>query len=368
MIASKSSASHALVAVFMSFAPTIAYAQPGPWWYQPSETFGVSLLARDGDVGVAYQLAGPDGGHPLLVAHGQPPRRFTEATSLWSYSAAAMRDDADQLLLTRTVSGSPNLVTSTYLYSDTEGFTQLSPIAGAREIEGRAMSGDGNAVVGWCDYQPGNRTSGQAFRWTPEGGTQGLGWLRDEDFLSDAYDVSRDGRTVVGTSWSFDTGAAFIWTEETGVMTQLPGYDALALCVSGDGRVVGGNVGWNGAIWRDGVLQEVPMQGAVPVFTALSDSGSVAVGETGTALEALYWSEATGCMYLEDFLRQSGVNLPQNISRMRVLDLSADGQTFCGQIAFPGSSEWIGFVARVPTPSSLGIALAAGIIAVRRRR
>ena len=47
---------------------------------------------------------------------------------------------------------------------------------------------------------------------------QGLGYLSKQGFTSEAFDVSGNGLTVVGTTSSFNDGIkAFIWTQENGM-------------------------------------------------------------------------------------------------------------------------------------------------------
>jgi hypothetical protein len=59
----------------------------------------------------------------------------------------------------------------------------------------------------------------EAFRWTAEAGMVGMGDLPGDVFWSEAFDVSADGSTAVG--WSFSgpptTREAFVWTEAAGM-------------------------------------------------------------------------------------------------------------------------------------------------------
>ncbi len=78
-----------------------------------------------------------------------------------------------------------------------------------------AISADGSAVVG--SSQSGNGR--EAFRWTAAGGMEGLGDIdsaRVHYFFSEAYDVSGDGRVVVGMGYAKNY-EAFVWTAASGI-------------------------------------------------------------------------------------------------------------------------------------------------------
>src|SRR5204862_5837485 len=60
-----------------------------------------------------------------------------------------------------------------------------------------AISADGSVIVG--DSQTPNGSQLEAFRWTAQTGTVGLGDLPGGGFFSVANGVSADGNTVVGT-------------------------------------------------------------------------------------------------------------------------------------------------------------------------
>ena len=85
-----------------------------------------------------------------------------------------------------------------------------------RVVVGSAAVGDGSEFR-------------EAFRWTPETGLQLLGRLRDSDTESVAFDLTEDGKTIIGRSsveQVFDLpedlrnvdSVAFIWTESRGMM------------------------------------------------------------------------------------------------------------------------------------------------------
>jgi probable HAF family extracellular repeat protein len=118
--------------------------------------------------------------------------------------------------------------------------------------EAYAVSGDGSTVVGSSSSRAANSgLFGEAFLWTEAAGMKGLGHLHPEAAFmgSVAYDVSQDGSVVVGVSSVLKIGGvvsteAFRWIEGTG-MTSLGDLDgggmfSTAYGVSGDGSIVVG--------------------------------------------------------------------------------------------------------------------------------
>ena len=94
------------------------------------------------------------------------------------------------------------------------------------------VSADGSVVVG-----SGNSASGsEAFRWTQAGGMVGLGDLPGGGFISQAYGVSADGSVVVGIGNSTSGGEAFIWDEANGMKS----LESILIAQS-----VGGIEGWS---------------------------------------------------------------------------------------------------------------------------
>lgn len=95
-------------------------------------------------------------------------------------------------------------------WSANTGITILGPdTAGGRGITGRAISNDGNVVVGQGYAGPEN--GDLPFRWTMGEGMQFLGERTYED-QGYATALSTDGNTVVGVS----RAGAFIWTKARG--------------------------------------------------------------------------------------------------------------------------------------------------------
>lgn len=127
---------------------------------------------------------------------------------------------------------------------------------GYEEAEAQAISRDGKWIVGRVvseEYV-------EAFRWTKAGGMRLLGWLSGQPGESEAYGVAKDGEIIVGYSYGRHSGSeAFIWTEWDGmrplveVLTTDIGLDlggwllTDAYDITDDGKyIVGGGVNPDG--------------------------------------------------------------------------------------------------------------------------
>ncbi len=115
-----------------------------------------------------------------------------------------------------------------------DGVTELDvPSEGGHWEDIRAVSPDGSVIVGEGRSAVGHR---EAFMWTAEGGTIGLGDLDGGRFISAAYRVSDDGTTVVGRSESEFDSEAFRWTASDGMVGL--GLSSTSAYASADGSVV----------------------------------------------------------------------------------------------------------------------------------
>jgi probable HAF family extracellular repeat protein len=75
----------------------------------------------------------------------------------------------------------------------------------------------GAVIVGWAEIDSDPNNPREAFRWTAEGGTVGLGDLPGGELHSTAWAVSADGATIVGVSTAETGAAAFIWDQVHGM-------------------------------------------------------------------------------------------------------------------------------------------------------
>jgi len=126
------------------------------------------------------------------------------------------------------------------------------------------VSADGSVVVGWAYNTAGN---GRAFRWTQSTGLQDLGTLGGN--ASWAWGVSADGSVVVGYAQNADgQWRAFRWTASGGMEDLNTTYASLltpdsylewAFDISADGRCIVGR-GWNAVTgsWEAYLLETSP--------------------------------------------------------------------------------------------------------------
>jgi uncharacterized membrane protein len=151
----------------------------------------------------------------------------------------------------RTIVGSSQFADKSLVWDEENGTTRIGDLLDENKwrAEALAISADGTTVVGMAAASHG----GEAFRWTRETGTVGLGLLSSDMWHSRALDVNGDGSVIVGTSDSDDPLCrAFIWSGQYGmrsvrdvlaelhVDTSRWKFDE-AVGVSNDGQVIVGN-------------------------------------------------------------------------------------------------------------------------------
>ena len=241
------------------------------------------------------------------------------------------------------------------------GMDNLGTLGGTNS-EARGVSADGSVVVGWSNTSGGGD---HAFRWTVLGGLEDLnttiGTLGGQN--SRANGISADGMIIVG--WSDTVGNddhAVRWTssaiEDLGVLGT--GTNSQATGVSADGSVV---VGWSNTVgggtnrafrWTAtdtmvdlGRLGTDTISGA----NAVSADGSVVVGYSGVNnnnRRAFRWTDATGMVSVEDWLRSNGVTVATDFTK------EAKGVSGDGKIVVGTTASNTAFIARVVAPQSGG--------------
>lgn len=188
---------------------------------------------------------------------------------------------------------------------------------------GRAMSPDGNVIVG----RAGSSLGAEACRWTLTEGTwvlNGLGDLAGGNYQSEAFGCSVDGSVVIGQGSILGGPRAFRWTSATG-MKDL-GVAArrkwgIARGCSGDGSVVVGTtfttVSKDGLAFRwtpaTGMVSlGVPLGAKTSEAWATSPDGSIVVGGSVTSKgsRAIIWDATNGMRSLEDVLAAHNVFPP----------------------------------------------------------
>jgi probable HAF family extracellular repeat protein len=140
-------------------------------------------------------------------------------------------------------------------------FRSLGDIpSGFQEATAYGMSTDGQVVIGSGE----GPYADEAFRWTLQGGMEGLGFLPGGD-ASMALAVSADGSVVVGYSTVDEGREAFRWSPTDGMagLGDLPGgaLGSIAHSVSADGSIVVGAgtsaSGEEACIWIQGALSNL---------------------------------------------------------------------------------------------------------------
>ena len=221
------------------------------------------------------------------------------------------------------------------------------------------VSRDGSVLIGFI------RDEGfmhAAFRWTETGGLELLGVPAGSSGAI-AYAASRDGSTVVGTSYvpSGDEGdpdeVAFVWTEAGGIraLGRFPypdsyGYDSDAVAVSADGSVVGGHISFfysdrserwaNDVIWNagSGGVEEV-LEGCFQHMKMSADASIVVCPFYGELEEGGPYGRG-----VRRWNRNSGgqdVIWAKSDGYQHVFAISADGSTLVGYEGNPGPNGTI---------------------------
>jgi probable HAF family extracellular repeat protein len=258
-----------------------------------------------------------------------------------------------------------------------ESFTPLGDFPGGRPYPlSRAfdISADGRTVVGHGDSGAGEI----AFRWTREGGMAALGDFPGGETSSHAHGVSADGSVVVGYGTAIGGHRAFRWTSESGLQV-VSSLRSEATAVSADGRVVvgfndvGSSPGLSKAAFRWAAGSGLQLLGDLPggsissIAYDVSADGSVVVGASdtrrddgNTASGAFYWRADLGMVSLLDLLVQNGAT---NLAGWRLTEargVTADGRTIVGTGFHDGRIE--AFIATVPEPSAIGLIVAAAAL------
>jgi len=130
----------------------------------------------------------------------------------------------------------------------TAGPTGLGCLSGGTSSFANGTNTDGSVIVGYSNSSSGT----QAFRWTSSGGMEGLGQLPGGSFWTKAQATNADGGVVVGYGSVNYIDHAFVWDEASGMHKLADVLSAqgaappsgwtlsVAYDVSNDGRVIVG--------------------------------------------------------------------------------------------------------------------------------
>jgi len=175
------------------------------------------------------------------------------------------------------------------IHGNAQSFRGLGFRAGAVESRAFDVSGDGRVVIG---------TSGErAFRWTSETGVQPLGFLPGGQPLSSAAGTNQDGSVIVGYAGTFDSRRAFKWESSSGgIDVTGPSTLSRSWGVSGDGRVVVGESSKAFRWTQETGSLDLPSlgTGGGDVALAASHDGRILVGYSHDATlrpQAVIWAD-----------------------------------------------------------------------------
>jgi uncharacterized membrane protein len=220
----------------------------------------------------------------------------------------------------------PNLA---YIWEHGAGpLRELGTLPGGSYSVGHAISGAGDVVVGTGDAGVGFVN---AWRWTEPAGMQMLAGL-PADRASEAFDISADGRTIVGQSG----GELYRWSETGGaeILGKLPGAAFLTSSI------------------------DVRADGNMIVGTFMDDFFE---------LKPFVWTPEFGMVTLEQFIAGAGLDTLGYIP-LSATAVSDDGLTIAG-VALSPRGMFEAYVLTVPSPgSAMPVLGVLGIAGVRRRR
>ncbi|WP_233282488.1 autotransporter domain-containing protein [Agrobacterium tumefaciens] len=255
------------------------------------------------------------------------------------------------------------------------GMRTLGTLTGTDKSSAMAVSADGSIIVGVST----NAEVQRAFRWSAATGVMTAIDMPDDVTSSLANDVSLDGKVVVGEYFTSTTMHAFRWTATDGAIDigKLPGSsEARALATNKDGTIIAGASMFTKLVTfelddRIGVFEEFdpeitykrkPIEPSAPLFTkewhgfrwnaatgflqpleetpsgtgslpyAVSADGSVIVGNWEAAIgqRGFRWTETTGMVSVEQWLRSNGVTVLADFT-LTATGVSADGNIIVGQ-------------------------------------
>jgi probable HAF family extracellular repeat protein len=203
-------------------------------------------------------------------------------TSAESFHGTAISEDGSTIAGDFYHTSDDTLLRESFVWREATGFQSITAPAGTtyQWIQARAVSDNGSVVTGGVERSDGPP---DAFVWTENVGLTPLKFDHNDGNAVHAYDISGDGKTVVGQQFPVDNGAAvvpMIWdairgprnleqllATEFGLAEALEGWRLEhAFAVSEDGTVIAGagiNPRGNYEAWR-AVLDPEPVPVLLP--------------------------------------------------------------------------------------------------------
>lgn len=301
----------------------------------------VGAISRDGNTVIGIKSG--DGGPFIWTAEGGLIDLDTGISG--NYRFDLVNDDGSAFA--GTVNGEA-------FYWDGSTFRTLGMLGGAFSVA-TGLSGDGTTVVGGVQYIDDHS---QGFVWRRgDDEMTGIGFL-DGGSTSYASLVSYDGSVVGGMATNASgQRRAIRWTDgELTDLGSLEGGGQVELQgMNRDGSVL---VGWSAYQpanqdvqirayrWQDGTMRDIHNTNFIESrATGVNDDGSVVVGTAqmlgsdgnllvlgpgaGTVYRGFRWTNETGMITVDQWLRDNGVTLEEDITR-NALFVSADGKTVVG--------------------------------------
>jgi uncharacterized membrane protein len=311
--------------------------------------------------------------------------------------------------LTGTETSSNRGVPAIWRNANTGSPTLTMPFALDSGVRGTAtgVSSNGQAVAMWTrstlDTSEGARLArldGDTATYLTAAGPFGLNNVLVST-LPSSSSMSSDGSVLAGnlTLGGGDVGFTF----GPGGIQTLPGSQgslpyAKVGAISGDGRVVGGtfasqnltNSVGPGALWRDGVRQNIQAGGGIFLVNCyimgLSSNGGMGVGASGNGLDPVnnfinplspnifaVLLQGNTAFNLKSVLIENGVSIPSTTYLHYAMAITPDGRTITGvgtrPIGTTNQREFFSYVATIPAPggaASMGLGLL--LLGARRRR
>jgi hypothetical protein len=302
----------------------------------------VIALSANGEVAVGMSWSDLN---PLADPHFAYPFRWTQKdgmVALTDLPGIAWDVSADGTVIVGRYSfAEPGVAATAFRWSAETGFTNLEHIINPGNSHAYSVSPDGRFIAGM--------SADQAVRWA-DGAVMDLRVRTTLEVF-----VSSDGSVASGTRTSpvFD---AFRWTATEGVMS-LQTSSSVSDMVP-DGRlIVGAGFRWT----PETGLVDVPFNPH-----AVSDDGRLMVGSMAGSGTPAIWFDGAGAIELQPFLTGLGLDL----TGWRLTDvraISGDGTTIAGHGTPPDPSMPGAWVAVIPEPSTVGLALVAFLLLIAKQ-